>query len=222
MSRTPVKGPLVIPNTLMVKLEWGTPGATGEVEFSNVTFATYTSVPPNLTTLAESLFTSFKAGLASSNWATFVSTAYAFKRVQVKDINVKNLPWHISSGAEVAGSGAGAALPAQAAVVVTSLTQFSGREWHGRSYLGGLDAGAQIDARHHGPAAGQAGVDFLGTIKSSFQTNSLTMALAQRALNADLTDPNNSIPARTAHAEPITGFKIVNNRLDTQRRRLGR
>ena len=221
MGRLPVKGPVVIPNTLEFKLEWGDPGAAGELRFSNVFHAVWGTKPPIDQALADTLLTLATNSMTSSNWATFVHTSTAIKRVQVKDISAPNLPWYLSTGPELAGSGPGAALAEQVAVVATSLTAKAGREWHGRTYLGGLDDGAQVDARHHGTAAGTAATAFLNAIRTGLPSG-INLAIGQRALQAGQTSTGAPLPARTAHSEPITNYVIRSNRLDTQRRRLGR
>lgn len=221
MARPPTKGPVVIPNTLQFKLEWGDPGAAGEIRFSNVFHAKWGTKPAIDAALAETIFTAAKNGLTTSNWATFVHPSTALKRVQVKDISAADLPWFLSTGAEVAGSGLGDALAEQVAVVATSLTAKAGRQWHGRTYLGGLDAAAQSDARHHGTAAGTAAVAFCDAIRTGLPSG-LVLALAQRQLDAGSTHAGAPLPPRPAWSEPILSFVIRSNRLDTQRRRLGR
>jgi hypothetical protein len=222
MGRLPVKGPVVIPNTYEFKVEWGDPGAAGVIRFSNVFHVVWGVKPPIDAALANTLMTGITNGMTSSNWATFVHPTTALKRVQVKDISAANLPWFISNVAELAGSGLGDPLAEQVSVVVTSLTAKAGREWHGRTYLGGLDAAAQADARHHSQPAGVAATAFLTAIQGVANQGGTQLGVGQRALQAGQTASGAPLPARSAHTEPITTFAIRSTRLDTQRRRLGR
>jgi hypothetical protein len=205
-----------------MKIEWGDQGPEGATRFTNIMHAMWGTKPAIDTALANTLFTMITNAFASSNLSTFVHPTTFLKRLQIKDISVVNMPWHLSTAAEVAGAGLLDPITAQSAIAVTSLTQFAGKQWHGRFYVGGLDAAAQLDSRHHGTAAGAAAVAFGEAIRTGVGASQLTLALAQRALQAGSTSQGAPLPARAAHAEPITGHKITNNRFDTQRRRLGR
>jgi hypothetical protein len=222
VARAPVKGALVIPLCGEFKLEWGTPAPAGETLFTNILHFTWSTKPTFDAALAESIFSAAKNAMSTSNWTAFVHPTIFLKRVQVKDITAANLPWFLSTGPEIAGTGLLSALPEQVAVVVTSKTAKSGREWHGRSYLGGLDAGAQLDGRHHGPATGTAGVAFMETMRTTLAPLNVRLALGQRALQPGTSTSGAALPARVALAVEITGFAIQSNRFDTQRRRLGR
>ena len=222
MGRPVKPGPVIITNCIEIRLNWGDPGVSGEIRFTNILHATFTTKPTIDAALAETLFTGFKNGLTTSNWTSFVSPSTSFRGVWVKDIGAANLPWFESSGADVAGTGAGTALAESIAVAVTALTAKAGREWHGRSYLGGLDASAQSDSRHHSVPAGTAAVAFMQALRTTAGTSQLQLAVGQRELLQGTSASGAVLPPRASHAEPITGYRITNSRLDTQRRRLGR
>jgi hypothetical protein len=146
----------------------------------------------------------------------------ALFQVGVKDLNAPFLPEYLSTGAAMAGSGALTPLGDHTAIVVSLKTSKSGREWRGRIYLGGLDAGATTDGRTATQAAVTAAGAFGEALRAAFSTNQIPLVIGQRELLSGTTSTGAALPPRAANKVPVTRAIVSDNRLDTQRRRVGR
>jgi hypothetical protein len=206
-----------IPNTMQVVIHW----ASGTTSFSNVLHGQFTGTSPTDGTLATTLFSGFKTALTSSGFAADLSTATTMTGVSIKDMRQANLPVFLSSGIAAAGTGTGTPVAVSTSIVVSLQTAKSGREWRGRSYLGGLDSIALANAHTHTASAGTNAVAFLTAVDASMSAAGMPMGIAQRALLAGTTSSGAQLPPRPANIVDVTSWKITNPRLDTQRKRLG-
>lgn len=217
MARIPVAGPVVIPNCVEVRLVWSNNGRT----FKNVLHGNLTAAGPLNPTIAETLFSAFKTQLTSSSWGAMIHTTTTMTGVEVKDLRAGNNPTLLSTGAAAAGTGTGNASPLSTALVFTLKTAQSGRAFRGRAYLAGLAPIAIADSLHGAAAAFTNGIAFLNGVNSVMGTQGFPLVVAQRALQAGTDKHGNPLPARAAAVVPVTSINNVNNRLDSQRRRLG-
>ena len=222
MARPPKPGPIMIPSTAEIVMNWGLGAQPGEIQWRNVLHAKYTTVPAFGPGLADDLFDAFSVGFTSSGWQQLVHNVYALLSVWVKDLNSAYQPYYLSSGVELDGTGATAAAPESVAIVVTHQTAKAGAQWRGRSYLGGLDSIVLLDGKHHTVDAGNKAVAFMEAVRNAIGASNMQMAVAQRELLAGQDAHGNPLGPRSANSEPITSMRLVNNRLDTQRKRLGR
>lgn len=218
MARPVAPGPVTVTNGVEIKLMW----TVGTRTVSNVLHATSTfgdNVPGGL---PETLFSGFKSALTSSAFGADLATTTSFTGVQVKSLNSANLGWILSTGAAQAGTGTGAAVSNNVALVVTLATARSGPSYRGRAYLAGMVVTSLATALQFTALVGTHAAAFMTSVISTMGTNGLTAAVLQHHL---LPEPGATQPPmnqeRPAGMTPITQARIVNPRIDTQRRRLG-
>lgn len=218
MARAPVRGPLVIPNCVEVRLRFTCEGRTHSIVLHAIRQGT-TTVDG---VLAQTLFTAFTGTFTSSGYAGIVDPNATFASVGVKDLNSPNLVEFLSTGAGVVGTGTPPEMPAQVAIVVTHRTLQAGRAFRGRSYLGCLVQAAAQTSYTATTAADTAAAAFMNGIRTNMASSQLTFCVAQRALQAGTDKAGNVLAPRAANTVQIAQSVIVNPRFDTQRRRLGR
>lgn len=218
MARPVKPGPIVIPQCAEVKVFW----SDGEFEWTNVWHGSTGGATSVNAALADTLLTGFKNALTTSGFGGNLVVATSLARVEVKDLSTAGQPAYLSSGGAQAGSDASSPLPVNTAICVSLLTQRSGAQWRGRTYLAGLGASVSNDNRHHTQIAGTNATAFVDACIAAMATAQLPMVIAQRELLAGTDSHGNSLPPRSASTVGVTGTKITSNRLDTQRRRLGR
>lgn len=216
MARTPVKGPVVIPNCAEVLVNYTQNGQ----RMSNVFHGALTAAGPINPNMGETIFSAIKAAAATTTWLTHVDPACSIVGVTVKDLRAPNNTAVESSSGGVPGTGTGSPLSQGSALCITGLTNQSGRGFRGRTYLPGLESASMTSARLVTQATADAGVAYVGAINNAMTASGLPMVIAQRALNAD--PAPGGLPARNATTVPVTGFVARDLRIDSQRRRLGR
>lgn len=218
MARKPTAGKVQCAQTAEISLLWDADGR----QFKNVLHAQYTGVFTGSAAQATTLFTAFKTAMTSSAWVSHISTTCSLIGVTIKDLNIVSQPEIKSSGTAQPGTNATPPLALSNALVVSLRTKNAGREWRGRTYLGGLGSDVLISSTQCSGPAGVAAVAFMTAVRGALATNQYTEAILQRALDAGQDIHGNPLPARTAHAEPVTAEDIANPRIDSQRRRTGR
>lgn len=218
MPRFPVAGPVVIPGCIQVNLFW----TSSNRRWRNVLHGNLTAAGPVNPILAETLFTAFKGGLTSSGWVGELHTNSALTGVGIKDLRQQFQVEYLSTSAPMAGQAAGIELPLNVALVVTLQTALAGRQNRGRTYLTGFTDGALNGPLQTGAVANTAATAFLQAIQSAMQANTIPMVVAQRALAAGTDKKGNPLPPRVAGVQPVVNITVVNPRVDSQRRRLGR
>jgi len=218
-GRLPQKGPIVIPNCAMVKVQYAMNGMI----LSNVYHGALTVAGPLNPNIAETIFSAIKSAAGTTAWFAQVSTEFSMTGVEVKDLRAANNPIIPSTGVPLVGSGTGTPISQGTSLVVTLATQFSGRGFFGRSYLFGLDSGQLSTARDVTQAAATAAVNFVQAINTAMTASQLPMVVAQRLLLAS-TNPSAPPPYnanRPAGTLPVQAIRVTDLRLDSQRRRLG-
>lgn len=217
MARPVHPGPIVIPNAVQVELQW----AQGTRTYHNDLHGQFSSAGAVPGTLAETLFAAFKTAFTSSGLVAQTHTTLGFTGVRVKDLRTPNLPWILSTGATVNGTGTGTALPANVCICVTLPTANAGKGFIGRQYLSGLAPVAQQDYLTHTAAAGTAAAAFFNQVASAMASNSVPMCVGQRQLDAGTSASGAALPPRSAACPLVTTAKITKSRLDSMRTRLG-
>lgn len=218
MPRLPVAGPIVIPGAVQMNVYWTSGGKPQRNVYHGVWSGTGSPNPA----LAQSLFTAISTAFGSSSWASFVGDDCTLQAVGVKDLRTANQVEYLSTGGAVPGTGTLVAVPASTALVVTLRTANSGRAFRGRTYLGSLADNAILNQYDATAAANVAAIAFVQGIMAAMAAQSMPMGIGQRALQAGTDHKGNPLPARAAAVVPVTQAVVVNPRLDTQRRRLGR
>lgn len=218
MARPVAPGPTVVSNGVEVKLNW----TIGNRAATNIMHArgTFGDTVPG--TLPETLFTAFKSALTSSLLGADLATTTTLTGVSLKSINSGNNGYINSTGTAQAGTGTGAAFPNNVALAVTLSTAKSGPGYRGRVYLGGFILTVALTPIRWTDAVGTHSAAWVNSIISTMGTNGLTACVLQHHL---LPEPGATQPPmnqdRPADLTQITSARIVNPRIDTQRRRLG-
>jgi hypothetical protein len=112
-------------------------------------------------------------------------------------------------------------MPKQAALVWTLRTAFAGRQFRGRSFIGGWAQNAQeVTDGLATTAAQNAGASWLNSLGGTLSTNVGPIALIQRHLPARTGKNGATLPERQPSMVPITAIVLRNNQWDTMRRRI--
>lgn len=217
MARPVKPGPVVIPQVAQIKQVFDLNGMKATIVVHGSTGGT-TNVSA---ALADTLLTGFKNALTTSGWGGLMSNLCSLQEVTVKDLSQAYNPEYLSSGGGQSGTGTGTPLPINTAICVSHLTNKSGAQWRGRSYLCGMDSSVTTDGIHHTSAAGTAALDYWDACMSVMATAQVPMVIAQRELLAGQDSHGNALPPRSASSAGVIGNHITSNRLDTQRRRIG-
>jgi hypothetical protein len=218
MPRTPVGGPVVIPNAIEIRIIWTLAGRT----FSNVLHGQNPGGAAATDATAQTLMSGISTQFTSSGWAGFVHPTCQLFQVQLKSLHTANQVGHFSTGAAIPGTATGAGAPLNCALVVTLRTAQAGVAFRGRSYLGGLADSALQNMFDTTTAANTAAAAFVTGIMTVASGAQLPIGIAQRALNAGTTHGGAPLPARAANIIPVTLAEVHNARVDSQRRRTGR
>jgi len=193
----------IVPNG--IKVEWN--ATQNGVPIVNRVYVTKTSAPTpadldDAITAALAFFNDLKAVLHPS---------YVLQNITATDVHVANgtqvvLPLTTSN----VGTGTGAAMPANAAVVISLRTSFTGRSFRGRFYAGALCGSNMSDAQNviTSAASFYAGVfeDFI----TALNTINMTLVVVSRVAAG--------VARVTALATEIISV-IVDTKIDSQRRR---
>lgn len=217
MGREPVGGPVVIPGVVEAKLKFSDPDGAWSIICHGVKGSTAVD-----STLANSLATSIGSSVTSSGWSGFMKAGSSFDGVEVKDLSTAHNPAYLSDVAGVPAAGTGSPLGDNTAICVSKETAKAGREWRGRLYLGGLDGTCTTDGKNMSAGAKVAAGNFGEGIRTAMSSAGIPMCIAQRALQAGTDAAGNDLPPRSASYFPVTRCVVKDNRLDSQRRRLGR
>lgn len=152
-------------------------------------------------------------GWFNADFLSLIGTGAFYEGVTVRGLDSEDdIRYDLSEPLE--GTNGGAALPANVAVCATKRTGFTGRSNRGRMYAWGVPEGAQLDQRHLTST-------FVGAYNTSFD-QLLTAIVAASFEPVVISYYHNGAARTTAQVRGITALELNDNRLDTQRRRLGR
>lgn len=214
-----IPGPVVIPTGIQVRLIWTLPnGKTVYNVLHGIVGGGFTAT----STVAEAV----RAALtAAGGWTTLrplLNTGVSFAGVDLRDLRSINQPIVQSTGAAIAGTGAGTALPPGDALTVTLRTATVGRNSRGRVYLPGFDSTAMASGGVAAAGTVTAATGFVTAVQTALSGQGITLALANPARAAYTGSTGAAHAARTAAMLTVTSIVTRNNIFDHQRRRAGR
>lgn len=148
----------------------------------------------------------------------FLVVGLSLRQVTGVDLTADTAPSSSAPSAAVGGLN-GQALPANCALVVSWPEALRYRGGHPRTYIGGLDAGQQINPRH-------VGVEYAGNIRGALAAIKADMrAIVAGGVAGVEFGALHRIKAKVNRNPPVFipfGPPTANNRIDSQRRRLGK
>lgn len=212
-----IPGPLVIPQTCQVKLQWQFPnGAIG----SNVLGAI---IPDDFTFTQADVDDVMDGIVASAGWAelnVLLGTGTRLLGVEIKDVRTANLAGVPSSAPPAVGTSAANALPENDALVVSLRTAQAGRAFRGRVYLGGWTTDALDTGGAATDAAVTAAQDFVTDVGVALNAKSFELAIAHRGHNAYISPATGqTVEAEAAGSVPVTSIICRTATFASQRRR---
>lgn len=218
--REPVKGPIVIPNGAQVRFKWLLDGqACTNVEHGSILVG---PVNPNI---AETINQSLISSAGFTAWLAKISPTVTYVGCEVKDLRTAYQPTLVNTTVtSVPGTSAGTHGAGNAAVVVTKRTAQSGKGFVGRIYLLGVTNDNWTDSRHFNATLNPIAIGLVNAMHTAMSVGGVTWGVAQRALAANTTPgaPPNLATARAASIIPGVSVAVINQRIDSQRRRLGK
>jgi len=212
-----VRGPQIIPNCAMVRLNWAlTDGRVGH----NVLHAQYTGAPALSQTMANAILTGLTTGATGIAFMALIAPTVTLTSVSLLDMRSTTGVEIPSSSAAVPGTSAGTAIPDEMAIVITLRTANRGRSGRGRVYLGGftnlaIGVGGVIAGTTVTAINNWATTNMLGTLS----TNLGPMVLGLPHRKAYTSPTGAAIPDRPATTVQVTTATVRNNTWDSQRRR---
>lgn len=210
-----IKGPQSVPNVIEIRVQMQLPN--GKLSFWTVHGA-YATTPPALPGAAQGLFLAI-GNAFTTNLATLMHPTTQLQNVAVRDMTAFTNPVFLSTGAAVVGSGTGAAMPADAAIVLTENVAQRGRGVKGRIYLGGWVVGADAGGGLISQAAHDALNVFGVALANAINAVPLTPAVAQVARQAYIGLTGTQHLQRNANHVTVTSYTCRDLEWDTQRRR---
>ena len=213
-----IPGAVVIPNGVQVRLIW-TLANTKTVY--NVLHGSVASFTPSQA-LAQTIYAAVLAAAGWTNWRPLLSTLNSIAGIDLRDLRTINQPIFQSTGAAVAGSGVGGALPPGDALVVTLRTATVGRSARGRVYLPGLDQAAMAAGGVASATSVTNSAAFITAVQAALTASGVTLAIANPARQLYTGSTGAIHAARTAAMVPVTTIVTRNTIIDHQRRRAGR
>jgi hypothetical protein len=152
---------LPVPNTIEVKLHWGT--ATQEQGQNVLHFLNVGAVAVGQA-LADSLDTTIKGLFTTTSLAAAIGNTFGIRNIGVRNLAIANQAEFLATGAGVLGTATGDPLPGSIAQCYTLRTALAGKSFRGRVYLGFFAESASTGSTQNvGQAAGQVFLDSIRT-----------------------------------------------------------
>jgi len=219
--------PLVIPNTVQVRLLWSLSGSLGINVLHAIAPGGYTVNQTTANTLGAAVKSAFSANLGAT-----MNGSVAIVRVGLRDLRTANSAEFLDSGAAVGGTGTGDMLPASVASAVTLRTAKAGKSFTGRVYISGFIE-AENDANGStSSAAASAAVGFMVGVQSAMTASGLQLAVASRPseekIVVETTNHNDGTTtlrtlshttAKPGQSTPVTAVQSRTASWESQRRR---
>jgi len=211
-----VRGPLVIPQTAQMRMVWQLANGTA----SNVLHAIVADGFHWTTTDVDNVMDGIVASTGWTDIHPLLATTTLLLGLEIKDIRAPHLGSIASSAPAAAGTDVNRPFPDQIALVVTLLTDGSGRSNRGRTYVPGW-------ANDAGDASGLATVDavlaaevFMSAVRDAMAAVGFEMAIGHRGHAAYISPATGiEVPAELAGSVPVSSVRVRDNKFDTQRRR---
>lgn len=166
---------MAIPFGAEVKLYWSLQGQLA----INVIGAGIRTAPTFDQALADQIGAAVKSAF-TANLALHFATTSQLVRVGVRDLRTDSAIEYRDSGAAVAGTAVGDAMPASVAMVITSRTAGAGKSFRGRTYLSGWSEAANQASGTALPAASTAAVAFINAVGQAIFTPGMNLAVLTR------------------------------------------
>lgn len=193
--------PLVVTNAVLVRLIWSRGGVNFAVNVYGATGLGPSSVNQ---ALANTIGTNVKGLFTSSGLVNAIHTSVTLDKVGVRSVGAPSQPEYLDAGAPVAGLASADFLPPQIAQVVTMRTALAGKEYRGRSYIGGYSEAANEVGGTASATSITATVAFVDGLRTGQFGAALTLCIISRKLNV---------------ATPVTLVLSRSSVWETQRRR---
>jgi hypothetical protein len=199
---------LAVPNTVEVKLHWGT--SASEQGVNVLHFLNVGAVIVNQA-LADALDTTIKGLFTTSGLAAVISLNHGIRQVGVRNLALANQAEFLSTNPGILGTSTGDALPPAVAQCYTLRTALAGKSYRGRVYLGFFAEAASVGATQS--AGGPAGQTFLENIRSSLIASpNLHMSVVSRFSGGALRP--------TPLSTEVNAIQLRSSVWNTQRRRM--
>lgn len=211
-----IPGQVVIPTCVQVRLLWQIPG--GKPVF-NVLHGVVAGGFSATSAIAQAAYANLIASGAWTAYAALLNTGTLLLGIDLKDLRTANMPIVASTGSSVAGTGAGGALPAGTAYVVTERTAQAGRGARGRIYLPGFDRTALQAAGTLSGATQTIIFNFITQVSTSLGGQGIVMCVANPARGLYTGRKGAIHLARPAGVLALTAFQTRQNFMNSQRRR---
>lgn len=210
-----IKGAQAVP--AVIEILWRTLLPSGKTS-SNKVHGHYTTSPPNMQTLANSLATAWSSAWGT-NLAPIMHTSTVLSGLFIRDMTSPTLPIFQGTLTALPGTGTGNAFPSENAIVVTENINGRGKGLKGRFYLGGFVVSEGSGTGGISVAA-QTAINAFGTaIFNAITAQSLTPCVAQVARQDYVSLTGATIPARQAGFVAVNSYTCRDLNFDTQRRR---
>jgi hypothetical protein len=214
-----IPGKVVIPNCVQVRLIWTLPNT--KVVY-NVLHGRTAGAPAITQALAQAIYAALSADGNTTSWRAQLNTGVSLTGLDLRSLHAIDQPTIQSTGAALAGTGAGGAIPPGDAFVVTLRTAQVGQHARGRVYLPGLDfSGLAAGGVASANTVTRAPL-FITALQTAMSGQGLTMCLAQPARQQYTGSTGTTHPARGASTLDVTAIAARNNIIDHQRKRAGR
>ena len=214
-----IPGAFTVPNCVQMRLEWTLPSTK---LVYNVLHGRVAGGFTATAAIAEAIRAALAAAAAVTTWRTHVSTLVSLSHVDLRDMRTLNMPIVQSTGAALAGTGVGGAIPPGEAFCVTLRTAFVGRANRGRIYLPGLDFSALAAGGVASAATSTDAAAFVTAVQTAMTASGLTMCIMQPARQAYTGTTGAAHAARAAGTVDVAAIVSRNTIIDHQRRRSGR
>lgn len=181
--------------------------------------------------VAETLGAAIKAAF-TANLALVITTTCSLVRVGIRDMRSPNQPEFRDTGAAVAGTAPGDALPPQTALVITLRTNGAGKSFRGRIYLPGWGENNNVGTGTQGVTTNSSSIAFLQAVRTAMTNSLFDMAVVSRPSERTVfekttfhADGSSTVRVlSTTQAKPggssiVTAFEGRNAAWETQRRR---
>jgi len=209
-------GPVVIPNCVQIVLNWGLAG--GKIGH-NVLYGRAPGIPAPTAAQAESIRAAITSGAAWTNLASHFAPSTLLSGVSLRSVHAQDQPIVSSTGAAVAGSGTGPAMPDEVALCVTLRTAQTGRSNRGRVYIPGWNVGQVAADNTADSAAMSSAAAWVNTFRSVFAAAGYVHVIGHPARAAYTGSTGTTHPARTAGSIDVVSAEVRDNHWDSQRRR---
>lgn len=211
-----VRGPLVIPNTVQMRLLWTLPNGRAATNVLHASVAD--DVHPSLA-LANALFDGIAALAELTTYAGYLSSDTSLMHVDLRDLRSEHLGLYESEGSPVPGTSADPALPEEVAFVISLRTGLTGAAHRGRIYLPGMASNALDSAGHADAGFVAAALAFVQAMNAVMIINALELGVGHRGHASYTNRLGDTVPAEAAGTDPVITIAARDNVFDSQRRR---